>query len=207
MAQFILFICSNSQSSIECVNFAKKHSIPVAIVRLDSSESKEHAMNSKKIKVTAVPTLIVIHVENIQQYVGKKKIIDLFRYILSSKTRSPPHQNYKVDEDEDTEQVIENSDDEIVKPKKKNTKKTKPIPKKKPQKKNVNTSKKKKKKKIVDNDDFDDESEKTIELIEYVEPEPKKKDSKYVDINSVMRSMKQQMDETRGWKEEDLPHY
>jgi len=99
----ILFVCSNSNASIEPVNLVKYYQIPVQIVKLDTQKARNKAKKGKYFQITSVPSLVVMYQDGtLQMFIGKDKIVNWIQQLITSKTQPPTKPTYDQTEDYET---------------------------------------------------------------------------------------------------------
>lgn len=87
MTQFILFVSSASQSSMQCLHMMRSANIAVQAVRLDTKEARDKAKSGKYFQITNVPSLLIIYEDgNMQLFVSFQKISQ----IVSNMRREEP---------------------------------------------------------------------------------------------------------------------
>lgn len=117
----ILFCSTTSQASIPCLKFIQQHRLPVKVVRLDTQELRDRASRGKYFQVVTVPNLVVLYNDNnLQQFVGRDKIIRWFTNIIQQNNRAPPVAQPVFEEESSSEE--EEPIRRRRKPKKKKTK-------------------------------------------------------------------------------------
>jgi hypothetical protein len=126
----ILFCSTTSQASIPCLKFIQQHRLPVKVVRLDTQELRDRASRGKYFQVVTVPNLVVLYNDNnLQQFVGRDKIIRWFTNIIQQNNR-PPHVAQPVFDEESSSE----EEEPVRRRRKPKKKKVVPKPKKKYQK-------------------------------------------------------------------------
>lgn len=72
----ILFISKSSEKCLDVVLFVEQFKIPVKITSLDSKEERDLAANNQRVKITAVPTIVIITDDKqVRMYNGKEKCL------------------------------------------------------------------------------------------------------------------------------------
>lgn len=72
--ELILFIASNSRASATTFSIVQRNRLPIDIVRLDTPESRNRAMNGREFQITTVPTLLVIYDDSSELIVGANRV-------------------------------------------------------------------------------------------------------------------------------------
>lgn len=79
--QIILFISTTSQKSMICHQAAQKYNIPLEIVRLDTIEAREKIKNGEYIRISSVPSLVIIYSDgDVEALIYLEKILQWFDY-------------------------------------------------------------------------------------------------------------------------------
>ena len=82
--EVILFCSSVSQACIPVIQVIQQFQLPVKIVRLDSTASREAAQNGPYFQIKVVPTLVVTYRDgNLQLFVGQPKTIEWLKMVAS----------------------------------------------------------------------------------------------------------------------------
>jgi len=105
ISDVVLFYSKFSPECKDCVNFVQQAKLPVALIALDTKESRDHALNGSLIQIKNVPSMIVSYDDgNVQLYVGKPKIMGWFAAITqhpAQKQNAPePTQTTKIEKKE-----------------------------------------------------------------------------------------------------------
>ena len=95
IADIVLFWSEFSKESLICVKFVSSYKLPVEMVKLDTAEARENAMNGELVKISTVPSLLVSYISGeVNVYEGRPKIIAWFQAMIArSKDRSNPQNN------------------------------------------------------------------------------------------------------------------
>lgn len=117
ISNVILFVCSNSNSSIEPLNLIQYYNIPVQVVKLDNQKARNKAKKGRFFQITSVPSLVVIYQDGtLQMFVGKDKTVNWIQQLVSNKMQPTYNQ---------PEEYEETALDNAPKPKKSKKKKRK----------------------------------------------------------------------------------
>jgi hypothetical protein len=83
-----LFVSSSSANCGQCMPVVQKSGLPIQVVRLDTPELRERAMNGSHIQIRSVPTLTVVYTDNsIQNFVGAQKVIGWIRQVVEGSSQ------------------------------------------------------------------------------------------------------------------------
>jgi len=86
ISEATLFVASNSNASIQTLNFVKKTKLPVQIVRLDTVEARQQAANGKHFQIVSVPTMVISYEDgNTQLFLGLPKITQWLTALIKTK--------------------------------------------------------------------------------------------------------------------------
>lgn len=237
IVNLILFVSSTSKASGECINILKSNNVPpFNIVRLDTEEARNLAQNGEMFQIQSVPTLVTIYSDgNMQLFTGTPKIVQWFQNFLTAKSQpknprpstniydTDPYEMHEREEapigigplpiprgiskkkvpntgyrepllDEGDEMVddfyeppIEIEDDYIE-----------------PVYEEIPKVSKKKKKPVKVNPSV---AEAKNKINHAVSSKSKPKNSKMKNVYSTAKKMQQEMENSLGYKEEELPHY
>lgn len=84
IADIVLFWSEFSKESLICVKFVSSYKLPVEMVKLDTAEARENAMNGEFIKISTVPSLLVSYISGeVNVYEGRPKIIAWFQAMIA----------------------------------------------------------------------------------------------------------------------------
>jgi len=105
ISDVVLFYSKFSTECKDCVIFVQQTKLPVALIALDTKESRDHALNGSLIQIKNVPSMIVSYEDgNVQLYVGKPKIMGWFTAITQHPVQKPnipePTQTTKIEKKE-----------------------------------------------------------------------------------------------------------
>lgn len=102
ITEAILFIASNSNACMPCIQFVSKQRIPMQLVRLDTEASRRAAANGKFFQITTVPTMVIMYEDgNVQLFLGTPKIIQwLTAMIKSASQKSNENSDIAIREEE-----------------------------------------------------------------------------------------------------------
>jgi hypothetical protein len=102
VSEAILFIASNSRACLPTLSLIEHTGLPVEIVRLDTSQSRQIAMTGKYFQIRAVPTLVVVYSDgNLQLFVGAPKINQWLSMITQPSARPLIHPPEEYIDDND----------------------------------------------------------------------------------------------------------
>jgi len=164
-----LFVSSFSQQCVPCLHFIKQHSMPVQIIRLDTTEVRNRVRNGKYFQISNVPTLLVTYTDgNLQLFQGQPKILEWLNKVLVQ-SNSSSHEREPVPQQKSARRVrIEEPSDEEEEDE------PQPPPKRIPKAKSnvVAKSKKKSPVKFKSSKKRDEDEEENVELILGDEDEP-----------------------------------
>jgi len=88
LSSVVLFVASLSKTCGVTVKYAMQHSIPVQIVKLDTTEARNRAANGRYFQVKMVPTMIVNYDDgNMEVFIGNDKILPVLSSLSRIKTQ------------------------------------------------------------------------------------------------------------------------
>lgn len=103
ISNVILFVCSNSNASIEPLKLVRYYNIPLQIVKLDTQKARNKAKKGKYFQINSVPSLVVIYQDGtLQMFIGKEKIVNWIQQLVSSKINEPTQDYNQNDEYQET---------------------------------------------------------------------------------------------------------
>ena len=130
--EVVLFVSIASETCTRVIDLIRRANMPVKIVRLDTPEMREKALNGKLFQVKHVPNLVIKHSDGkLQQFIGAEKIVKWVEMMTKpppAPIQPTPVPAEVIDNDSDSEEEV------VVKKPKKSKKKAAPPPKKKKKK-------------------------------------------------------------------------
>jgi len=86
----LLFVSSSSQACKPVVNYISSRHLPIKIIRLDSTDSREAAANGSHFQIHVVPSLVVIGNDgNVQMFTGAPKIMQWLDMVTGNPSQTP----------------------------------------------------------------------------------------------------------------------
>lgn len=192
----ILFICSNSNASVEPLNLIKYYQIPIQIVKLDTQKARNKVKKGKFFQITSVPSLVVLYQDGtLQMFIGKEKIINWIQQLIDAKSK-PSTPVYEQNEEMET-----TLDNDYIPKKHKRSKRSKRSKKRKPRKpKNLEYSSSEEEEDddyiVVETYDNNDINTDPYNSNLSVHQPPNKAKDKMVDIKQIAEQMKRDRENT-----------
>lgn len=92
ISDIILFVATGSKNCLVCLDFVRQTNFPVKIVRLDTEEARKRVSSGPDIKITSVPSLLLVYEdESAEVYSDSMKIIKIFNMLIKkSRPPTPP---------------------------------------------------------------------------------------------------------------------
>lgn len=122
--EIVLFVSVASQNCMQVIEAVRRSNLPIKIVRLDTQEAREKALNGKLFQVKHVPTMVIRYDDgNIQQFIGVEKVSKIITSLVQQQNPPEPPPPTPIEDVED-----EPSPKKKKKTTKKKTRKPKDIP-------------------------------------------------------------------------------
>lgn len=97
ISEAVLFISAASKVCIPVVSLVQRSGLPITIVRLDTPEAREKAMNGKLFSVKHVPCLVVVYNDGtLRQMIGEDKVTAWITATMQPPTPPPQPEVPKV---------------------------------------------------------------------------------------------------------------